>query len=396
MTTRVAPYGGSRLSPLPRDTKLCVGIATSGRFHLLDLARELDALGMDVRFYSYVSRERGDRFGLPARCHVALLPFLFPLVAMGRLFPRLLPRASERLMCWALDTLVILRMRRCNVFICMSGIYLQAPRFAKWRYGAKVLLHRGSQHILAQDQILSRLPQARRPTQFMIRRELSGYELADLIVIPSDHVAQSFVAWPDLACKLFQSGYGVDLSQFPLRIGPLPADLTILYVGHWSYRKGVDVLFRAIQPLDSVHLIHVGTLSDVPFPDDPRFVHHEPVPQWKLKDFYQSAHVFALPSREDGFGLVLSQALASGLRIVCTNRTGGPDLVGLHSVARLIRIVPPEDVDALRRALTEALDDATGKTGVPPITEAERQVLSWKAHAQQHLQIIRDMLQPIS
>jgi starch synthase len=388
--------GGARLDPFPTETRLRVGIATSGRSHLLDVARELDALGTDVRFYSYVSGKRAETFGLPGRCHVPLLPFLFPLVALERLFPRLLPRTVERLMCWGLDMLAILRMRRCDAFICMSGVYLHAPRFAKWRYGAKICLHRGSEHILAQDRILSRLPQARRPTQFIVRRELRGYELADVIVIPSNHVAESFAAWPSLASKLLQSTYGVDLNQFPLRGDSLLAEPTVLYVGQWSYRKGSDILARAIQAMDSVHLVHVGSLVDAPFPDDPRFIHHGPVPQWKLKDFYQSAHVFALPSREDGFGLVLPQALASGLRIVCTDRTGGPDLGRLPSIARLIRVVPAENVDALHRALTEALSDATGKTDVPSITDAERQVLSWRTHALRHLQTIREMLQPIS
>src|SRR5215468_5083848 len=90
-------------------TKLRVGIATSGRFHLLDLARELDALGAEVCFYSYVPRKRAETFGLPGRCHVALLPFLFPLVAWERLFPQLFPRITERLMCWGLDIATILR-----------------------------------------------------------------------------------------------------------------------------------------------------------------------------------------------------------------------------------------------------------------------------------------------
>ena len=143
---------------LPQPTKLRIGIASSGRFHLLDLARELDTLGMDVRFYSYVSRKRAAKFGLPERCHVALLPFLFPLVALERLVPRFVPRTIERLMSWALDLVVILRMRPCDVFIFMSGMYLRAPRFARRRYGAKILLHRGSRHIQSQHEILASLP----------------------------------------------------------------------------------------------------------------------------------------------------------------------------------------------------------------------------------------------
>ena len=46
----------SKVQDLQQQRELRIGLASSGRSHLLDLARELDALGMDVRFYSYVSR----------------------------------------------------------------------------------------------------------------------------------------------------------------------------------------------------------------------------------------------------------------------------------------------------------------------------------------------------
>src|SRR5262249_37559865 len=150
-------------------------------FHLLDLARELDALGVDVRFYSYVSRKMAVRFGLPRRCHVGLLLFVFPLVAWQRLLPRLFPRIVERLICWALDLLTIFRMRPCDVFICMSGLFVMAPRYAQWWYGARVILHRGSKHILVQKEILARLSEGQQVTSFAVKRELLGYAIADRI-----------------------------------------------------------------------------------------------------------------------------------------------------------------------------------------------------------------------
>jgi hypothetical protein len=48
-------------------------------------------------------------------------------------------------------------------------------------------------------------------------------------------------------------------------------------------------------------------------------------------------------------------------------------------MARLIHVVPASNPEVLRRALAQALDDATGKTAVAPITEAEREMLSWRA-----------------
>jgi len=144
--------------------------------------------------------------------------------------------------------------------------------------------------------------------------------------------------------------------------------------------------------MDSVRLIHVGALIDAPFPDDPRFVHHEPVPQWELKEFYAAAHVFALASREDGFATVLGQALASGLPLVCTDRTGGADF-GLFGLGRLIRVVPAEDAAALRHALSQSLDDAIDQISVAPITQAEREMLSWRTYAIRHLEAMIDMQQ---
>jgi glycosyltransferase involved in cell wall biosynthesis len=239
---------------------------------------------------------------------------------------------------------------------------------------------------------LARIPQAQQVTPFIVRRELKGYAIADRIAIPSSHVAESFHPWSELSQKLFLSPYGVNLDQFPLRAGPLPSDRTVLFVGHWSYRKGVDVLVQAIEAMDAVRLVHVGSLLDAPFPNHSRFVHQDSVPQWQLRTFYEAAHVFVLASREEGLAVVQCQALASGLRLVCTDRTGGSDLGTLPGLKRLIRVVPVGDPDALRQALAQALDDATGKTGIAPITETERQGLSWRRYASQHLALISDML----
>jgi len=369
--------------------RLRIGVAASGRFHLLDLARELSLLGAEVQFYSYVPRKRALEFGLPAKCHVALFPLLFPLVGMERLLPRLFPRLIERLMCWALDMSVILRMRRCDIFICMSGMYVLAAQFAKWKYGALVHLHRSSRHILSQREILAHLPGSTQVSSLMVARELKGYQIADRIIVPSTHVTESFSKWPELAHKLFLNPLGVDINQFPGRIPP-PNCPTVIFVGQWSYRKGVDILVEAMRPLSGIRLLHVGALSDAPFPDEPKFVHRDHVPQQRLPEFYAAAHVLVLPSREDGFGVVLSQALSSGLLVVCTDRTGGPDLAQLPGLSRLIWVVGSNDVEALSSALAQAIDAATGKTCVAPITDNERQMLGWNCYARRDLEFMEN------
>ena len=142
---------------------LRIAIATGGRFHVLDLARELDALGHEVRFYSYVPKARALKFGLPARCHVSLLPFMWPLIAWERLLPNAAPEMREKLLAVALNRAVMARLDLCDVFIGMSGLILEAARFAKSKFGARIYVERGSRHIVSQARILEQIPGAQTP-----------------------------------------------------------------------------------------------------------------------------------------------------------------------------------------------------------------------------------------
>ena len=365
-----------------------IAIASLGRFHVLDLGRELHHLGEDVRFYSYVPRSRAERFGLPASCHRALLPFVAPLLAWQHKAYKLWPAGQERAMAHALDVAVTARLEPCDVFICMSGIYLRAAQYAKRRFGARIYLERGSQHIIAQSRILERLGAARRPTEFIVERECAGYELADRIAVPSSPVVNSFLAEaPHLQKKLFLNPYGVDLDLFPQRAGPRPdGPPRVLFVGSWSLRKGVDVLVPAIRSLPGVRLAHVGQLGDQPFPqDDPQFEHVGPVPQWQLKEHYARADAFVLASREEGLALVQPQALASGLPIVCTTRTGGADLALSPELSRRISVVPPDNADALAQALLDTLEIGQGRPWAP-LPMVDRALLSWQAYGARYRQ----------
>lgn len=365
--------------------KLRIAIATSGRFHALDLARELDALGHDVRLYSYVPRLRAQRFGLPARCHVGLLPLAAPAIACERLVKSCrIPLSTARMMYWSLNQAVIARILHCDVFIFMSGVFLEAPLYARHRFGAKLIIERGSHHILSQRKILAGTAGASVPSNYEVERELRGYEIADIISIPSQQVSVSFESDPSASAKLVVNPYGVDLQQFPFRPRARLRRKTVLFVGNWTLQKGVDVLSAAIEQLSDVFLLHVGAMGDAPFPTHPRFTTRGTVPQWELTHFYANAHVFVIASRQEGLALVQAQALASGLPLVCTDRTGGADLAHSPALAARIRVVPQGRVDELRQAIVECLDRAVSPAGFGPLLESDRQLLSWSAYGRRY------------
>ena len=78
------------------------------------------------------------------------------------------------------------------------------------------------------------------------------------------------------------------------------------------------------------------------------------VSQAEIVNLYQQANAFALPSDEEGLGIVLLEAMACGIPVVST-RCGGPDGVIRHGVDGFL--VPLNDPDAMARDLAHLLSD---------------------------------------
>ncbi len=367
-----------------------VAILTSGRFHVMDLARELDALGHDVSFYSAVPRPRTRRFGLPDRCNKWLGPWVAPALAFERLSrgTRLEPRGKQALN-EAIDLAASRLIGPCDALIAMSGMSRRTIEAVRKRHGARVYLERSSRHILSQKAILEAIPGRpadARPAvpEWAIRRELVEYELADTVVVPARHVLRSFLERGYPEARLFRNPFGTSLSQFPPTPAPPAGTRRIIMAGSWSYQKGCDVLVDAFRQLDGAELVHVGAVCDAPLPrglDGFRSVGF--VPQRELTAHYAQATVFALPSRQEGLAVVQVQAVASGLRLVCSDRSGGEDLRDFIPDPGLVSVVPPEDPAALAAALDAALDApalaAPGELRDP--LGDRRDQLSWAAYA---------------
>jgi len=291
----------------------------------------------------------------------------------------------------AINGIIASALEPCDDFIFISGIILEAAIAARSKYGARLWVERGSRHILSQNYILSQIPGASTPNASTISREEACYNIADRIVIPSQQVKESFSPFSELSEKLFVNPYGVDIKQFTAsNIKEANRPPTVVTTGLWSLRKGSDTLTDAIKTLENVQLVHIGPLGDFPFPDHPRFLHHGPVEQSDLVHYYRSADLFALASREEGLALVQAQALASGIPIVCTDRTGGADLGHSPALAGRIKVVPHDNSSALAVAISTMLRNVADHD-LPRLSDDDLNMLSWRAYA---LRYSREIEQP--
>ena len=380
---------------------LSVAILTTGRFHVADLARELDRHGCEVTFYSDVPRWRIKGFLSPKVKVVSFFWPLLPLIALHRIAPQYFREISDRYLNMATDFLMSIFLKRCDVFIGMSGICMTSAVAARSRFGAKIVLERGSRHILSQKEILDDISRQfagswERVSDWTVARELRGYALADLVSVPSGHAERSFLERGFAKEKLFLNPYGVDTRMFsPVNGRSEVARRTAIMVGTWSYQKGCDLLADAFGPLGANHfLIHVGAKGDAPMPKgQPWFCHFDPVPQARLVEFYSRAAVLVLPSRQDGFGVVLVQALASGLVLIGSNRTGGADLRAVISDPRRVFEVTP-DASAIRKGLIQAF--ALAQEALPPIRSEDLNALSWESYGKRYYHRLRELTEEVA
>jgi len=133
----------------------------------------------------------------------------------------------------------------------------------------------------------------------------------------------------------------------------------ILSVGTIERRKNLLLVIRALDHLpQDIHLVAVGRRTDYvkDFPQNPRAHLLSGVTDETLKALYQLAEAFVYPSRYEGFGIPIIEAIHSGLPVVactgsCLEEAGGPDSL----------YVAPDDVEGMAHAVSLSLKGAEGR-----------------------------------
>jgi glycosyltransferase involved in cell wall biosynthesis len=334
-----------------------ITISVLGRFHLFHLAKQLQDHNVLGRLITSYPKFEAARYGINPENIVSLLiheihnrgwrkisqitESLFnPQYMIFELFDR---HASRYI------------MNHGDIFVGLSGASLYSLRRAH-QMGAKTVLERGSSHIMYQRAILEE-EYARfglRKTVVhpkVVERELTEYQEADFISIPSQFVKDTFIRQGIPEDKLIQTPYGVNLTHFH-PVAKKDDCFRVIHCGNISIRKGVHYLLHAFAELNlpRAELWLIGSMSDEIKPfwqkwASPSISHKGPFPESELYQYYSQGSVFCLASIEEGLAMVQAQAMACGLPVICTTNTGGADLVREGQDGF---IVPIRDVDAIK------------------------------------------------
>lgn len=200
---------------------------------------------------------------------------------------------------------------------------------------------------------------------------------------------------------IYNIPYYCNLSQFASDIPKRPRDpITILFCGQMIERKGVDLLLTAFERIIRIgfkaRLLLVGREAELP--GMLKLLSEETRAQIEyagfqdpdnLHSFFQQADLFVLPSRYDGWGVVVNQALGAGLPIICSDAVGAAyDIVqpGING-----QIFPAGDVHALTEALVYFIQDPQRLQLASQASQEQTALWSPEVGADRWVQVFQDL-----
>ena len=188
---------------------------------------------------------------------------------------------------------------------------------------------------------------------------------------------KSMVAWPELE--------NVTVIPDPIPL-PLPVShgtntKRVITIGRYAYQKGYDLLLQAWAEIEKIKALEeVKEVSEVKewtldiYGQGDRTDYRQLMvelgidtnrchlngPVDDVGQVYMDSSIFVLSSRFEGFGLVLVEAMASGMSVVSFDCPAGPDEIITDGYDGLL--VPPGDVKVLAQKLMLLMADENLRT----------------------------------
>jgi glycosyltransferase involved in cell wall biosynthesis len=133
-----------------------------------------------------------------------------------------------------------------------------------------------------------------------------------------------------------------------------PEALHLLFVGRFDRQKGLDILLEAFERARQhrqdlrLHIVGAAVRKDggaIRLPEGASLAGW--VDRARVDDWYRSADALLVPSRWEGFGLVVPESLRNGTPVLCSDRGALPSLVEPGATGAVF----PLEVDALAKLL---------------------------------------------
>ena len=315
------------------------------------------------------------------------------------LLPRTVAAWVDYAACREFDRWVARRMRAISP-AAVLGCEISAAttfRLAR-RAGRLTLLDAPSLHHTAQDRLHGTTDPPSLHRRIVATKD-AEIATADHIVTVSPIARQTYVDAGVAEDRVHSVLLGADLGLFtpPREERSAEGPFQLVFAGARIRRKAFDLLMRAFEEVyrhqPETRLVLAGPGGDaesaLPRVGHPGIEILGSVDQQELAEVFRRSHCLVLPSRNDSYGMVVAEALASGLPVVVSEMVGSKELVRPEETGW---ILPVDDLEALTRRLRSCVDQRARLVEMGPACRAMAETASWHAYHQRFAELVRELL----
>lgn len=230
-----------------------------------------------------------------------------------------------------------------------------------------------------------------------LSRELREFRLATKLLVPSDHVADSFLSRGHVESQLARHHYGFE----PTRFFPAPArdperPFTAIFVGRVEPLKGLHLVLDAWRRAglgERARLLVLGAVMPT-YLDHLNRTYPDVQPEYvgftdDVPGLMRQADVLVFPTYTEGSALVTYEAMASGVVPLVSEAAGAHVRHGTDGLVHEV-----EDVDTLAEQLRSLADDPARLRELSAAAVAASSELTWAGAARRLVELYRAAVQP--
>lgn len=226
--------------------------------------------------------------------------------------------------------------------------------------------------------------------------EKQAFRKAKVVVAVSQRIANELISIGVPANKIQIVLNGVDLQEF----SPSPSDRNLLglpeksplaiFVGDiQTPRKNLDSVLQALAQVPSLHLAVAGGVEGSPYPklaqqlnidDRVHFLGYRS----DISQLMQATDFLVFPSRYEPWGLVVVEAMATGLPVITASTVGAAELITNKNG---IVLEDPNDIPALLRAMVQLTDNPTYRQKMGKAAYESVRAYSWEKMSAQYIDL---------
>lgn len=201
--------------------------------------------------------------------------------------------------------------------------------------------------------------------------------------------------------KIYIVPYGIDLKKFKSLSGKSHDPIRLLFVGRLEIQKNVPLLIRSFKKITekNVRNIELHIVGDGEEKSkiinlikeeklEKKVILHGALRGKRLYKIFSNSDIFILTSRYESFGIVLIEAMVSGLPIVASNIPAVRNVVENNKTGLLVKPLPEDFAKAIEKLLNSSqLREKLIKNGLEEVKK-----YSWDKIIEKFEDIYREVL----